>query len=221
MIERTVAGLHAHLYNLLESIVGEGQRSSILDIGCGTGAWLDRVKSLGFERMVGIDFVQPEMVAGLDLRSFDINHDSPSVFGQYAVVSCIEVIEHIENIGNLLDLIQQTLNREGVAIISTPNIESLRARIRALITGKIPSFDNKSDPTHLCPILYESLQKMLRRRGLSIIAVHQYPEGKSKSLMFRSSVKWLSNILAVFLPDDMHGDNTIYIIKHTQGIMSG
>jgi SAM-dependent methyltransferase len=216
MIERTVGGLHAHIFSLLASI-GAGHRTSILDIGCGTGAWLDRTKSLGFTQTIGIDYVQPDPVAGLELRQYDINQDSPSNLGEFDVVSCIEVIEHIENIGNLLDLIRQTLNQNGVAIISTPNIESLRARIRALASGKIPSFDNKSDPTHLCPILQDSLQKMLHRRGLSISQVHQYPSARSRSLMFGRPVSLIANALRIFLPDDLYGDNTIYVIRHIQG----
>lgn len=217
MIERTVGGLHAHLYSLLEKVIRQGQSASILDIGCGTGAWLDRVRTMGFGRLVGVDYVQPDTVPGLDLRCFDINSDSPSVLGQFDVVSCIEVIEHIENIGNLLDLVKGTLNKDGLAIITTPNIESLRARLRALVSGKIPSFDDKSDPTHLCPILHDSLQKMLDRRDLSIMQVHQYPAAKSESLMFGRPVSWLAKVLSMFLPDSLYGDNTIYFIRHTLG----
>lgn len=205
------------IYNLLESDIHQGQSASILDIGCGTGAWLDRVKAVGFGRLVGVDYVQPDMVSGLDLRRFDINHDSPSSLGRFDVVSCIEVIEHIENIGNLLDLVKETLNKDGFAIITTPNIESLRARVRALVSGKIPSFDEKSDPTHLCPVLQDSLKKMLDRRGLSITQIHQYPTEKTRSLMFGRSVRWLAKVLSVFFSDSLYGDNTIYFISHAQG----
>ena len=217
MIEKTVGGLHAHLFSLFETLVGNAENKSILDIGCGTGAWLDRVKILSFNRMVGIDYVQPKSVSGLELLHFDINHDTPDILGQFDVISCIEVIEHIENIGNLLDLIKKTLIIDGVAIITTPNIESLRARVRALVSGKIPSFDSKSDPTHLCPVLHDSLQKMLDRRGLTITQVHQYPLKKSKSLMFGTPVSLLANVFRAFLPDDLYGDNTIYIVRHAQG----
>jgi 2-polyprenyl-3-methyl-5-hydroxy-6-metoxy-1,4-benzoquinol methylase len=213
MIERTVGGLHSHIFRLLEGIDG-GHRSSVLDIGCGSGAWLNRIEVLGFNKKVGVDYVQPEPIEGLDLRQYDINRDIPANLGKFDVVSCIEVIEHIENIGNLLDLIKNTLDQRGVAIISTPNIESLRARTRALVTGKIPSFDNKSDPTHLFPILHDSLQKMLHRRGLTIAHVHQYPSRKFGSLVFGRPVTWIANALRVIFPDNLYGDNTIYFIMH-------
>jgi 2-polyprenyl-3-methyl-5-hydroxy-6-metoxy-1,4-benzoquinol methylase len=217
MIERTVDGLHAHVFGLFENVVGERLLASILDIGCGSGAWLNRVKGFGFNRLVGIDYVQPSHVAGLDLRKFNINLDLPGSLGKFDIVSCIEVIEHIENIGNLLDLVKETLNEDGFAILTTPNIESLRARIRALVSGKTPSFDEKSDPTHLCPVLYDSLRKMLHRRELCIVEVYQYPSQKSRSLMFSRSVNWLANVARSFLPDHFHGDNTIYFIRHAKG----
>lgn len=217
-MERTVGGLHAHLFRLLKTNIGHSQNTSILDIGCGTGAWLDRLRNMGFNRMVGIDYLQPAPVSGLELLRFDINHDIPNTLGKFDIISCIEVIEHIENIGNLLDLVKETLNEDGLAIITTPNIESLRARVRALVSGKIPSFDNKSDPTHLCPVLHDSLKKMLQRRGLAITQVHQYPLEKSKSLMFSAPVAQMANVFRVLLPDDLYGDNTIYIVRHAQGI---
>lgn len=212
MIERTISGLHAHIFSLIEHI--EMQRTSILDIGCGTGAWLVRVKTLGFSRMVGVDYVRPDPVVGMDLQQFDINHGEPAQLGVFDVVTCIEVIEHIENIGNLLDLIKQTLHQNGIALISTPNIESLRARIRALGSGKTPSFDSKSDPTHLCPILHDSLLKMLDRRRLCIAQVYQYPTSPSKSMMFGRPVSLIANALRLLLPDHLYGDNVIYIVKH-------
>lgn len=212
MIERAVGGLHEHLYGLLEARA-DFQRGSILDVGCGTGAWLCRVRALGFERLVGIDYVQPDQVENLDLRQLDIDKAPGCDLGQHDVVTCIEVIEHIENIGRLLDLISAGLRQEGVAIITTPNIESLRARVRGLATGRIPFFDEKSDPTHLCPILRDSLQKMLRRRGLFIKEIYQYPPARRHSLMFGKWVTSLANLLRALLLDELYGDNTIYFIR--------
>lgn len=218
LTERTIDGLHAYLYELTRQNISEKHYSSIFDIGCGTGAWLERVKMLGFGRLVGIDHEQPPPVQGLDLQRHDVNQDIPRDLGQFDFITCIEVIEHIENIGNLLDLIQKTLKHGGMALITTPNIESLRARMRALVTGKIPSFDNKSDPTHLCPILYDPLQRMLRRRGLNIDAVYQYPNDKSKTLLFTryvGAITFASNVLRAFFPDEFYGDIVVYRISHT------
>ncbi len=217
LTERTIVGLHAYLYELICQSISEEHDPSVLDIGCGTGAWLERLKTLGFGQLVGIDHEQPPPVHGLNLQRYDVNQGDAHEFGQFDLVSCIEVIEHIENTGKLLDLVQRALKPNGVALVTTPNIESLRARMRALVTGKIPSFDSKSDPTHLCPILYETLQRMLSRRGLCIDAIYQYPNAKSKTLMFTryvGAIQFASGVLRAFFPDEFYGDIMIYRIRH-------
>lgn len=217
LTERAIAGLHAYLYELIRQSISEKRDPSALDIGCGTGAWLERLKPLGFSQLVGLDHEQPAAVHGLNLQRYDINQGNSNEFGQFDLVSCIEVIEHIENTGNLLDLIKRTLKPDGMALLTTPNIESLRARMRALVTGKIPSFDSKSDPTHLCPILHETLQRMLSRRDLCIDALYQYPSVKSQTLMFTryvGAIRLASGVLRIFFPDEFYGDVMIYRIRH-------
>jgi 2-polyprenyl-3-methyl-5-hydroxy-6-metoxy-1,4-benzoquinol methylase len=213
LAERTVDGLHNCLFELLGNVMPGSACASAVDIGCGTGAWLERLKPLGFTRLVGLDHEAATPVDGLDLLEFDINCSEGSSLGKFDIVTCIEVIEHIENIGKLLDLISELLHEDGVAVISTPNIESLRARIRALVSGRIPGFDHKSDPTHLCPIIMESLQKMLQRRHLEIAKVFQYPAKKKQTKMFSRPVNWLSIVLDQVLPNELYGDNTIYLIR--------
>jgi 2-polyprenyl-3-methyl-5-hydroxy-6-metoxy-1,4-benzoquinol methylase len=213
LAERTVSGLHAHILSLLE-LEGLLERcDSVLDIGCGTGAWLQRLVPMGLSRLVGIDQKLPDPIPGLSLQHFDVDGDSHNVLGEFDLVTCIEVIEHIENVGRLLDLIADTLARDGLAIISTPNVESLRARLRLLLTGKFPSFDDKGDPTHLSPLISSGLEKMLLRRGLTYERIYQYPENTSSTVMFSRPVKYLAMLLRCFLADPRHGDNVIYFIR--------
>jgi len=50
--ERTISGLHEALIQVLPNIDCDTQ---ILDIGCGTGAWLERLSNQGFKELYGID----------------------------------------------------------------------------------------------------------------------------------------------------------------------
>jgi 2-polyprenyl-3-methyl-5-hydroxy-6-metoxy-1,4-benzoquinol methylase len=52
LTERTISGLHGALAQSLPQI---GYDRPVLDIGCGTGAWLERLSNLGFTNLQGVD----------------------------------------------------------------------------------------------------------------------------------------------------------------------
>lgn len=213
LIERTATGLHDCLIGIVESRVPDrGVRT--LDIGCGTGAFLVRMHRAGYGELYGIDYDPPVSLDEIDIRQFDLNKDQSASLGQFDLVLCIEVIEHVENIGNLLDCIHAVLKPGGIALVTTPNLESLHARIRGLLSGEFPHFDGKSDPTHLMPILSASLEKMLARRSMKIDELLAYPADARESVMFSSKIRRLRNFTAGVLKDPVPGDNTIYVIRH-------
>lgn len=210
-------GLHAYVFHLYSKYVHENrsyQFTSCLDIGCGTGAWLARFKERGFNRLLGLDLQKREMPESVDFKMVNFDRGEKLPLGKYDVVTCLEVIEHIENIGHLLDLIRDTLSNDGVAIITTPNPESLRWRVRYLFSGRPPFFDEKSDPTHIQPIFFNALEKLLAKRRLRIKSVFQYPASRTESLSFSLPVRLLASFLRMFFQDTLFGDNTIYFIEH-------
>lgn len=220
LTERTLAGLHAYLAEQVVLRCG-GVRSTVLDVGCGSGAWLNRLGGLGFGPVVGID-QDPPVVAGLDLRQRDLNSGQGEPLGTFRLVTCIEVIEHVENVGLLLDLLATCVcPSAGLILLTTPNIESLRARLRGLLSGKTPGFDAKSDPTHLMPVLEEGLDRMLARRGLQRVGTSYYPPTPTRSVMYRGTVRSLANLLRPVLGDPRYGDTAVHWIARSEAQYSG
>jgi SAM-dependent methyltransferase len=213
LAERTMGGLHEFLVGVIESL-RISRTARILDVGCGTGALVSRLSRHGFENAIGVDLDPPQNMGNLVFHRLDLNHHEDLKLGQFDLVTCVEVIEHIENIGNLLDYIKSTLAPDGIAIITTPNIESTRARIRALISTKVPHFDEKSDPTHLMPILRDSLEKMLVRRDMSIERSMNYPADQSKTVAYGKAVRFARNLTKLVVKDELYGDNLVHIIRH-------
>lgn len=209
LAEHTPSGLHAYLSGLLDDL-GVAKDTSLLDIGCGSGAWIQRVVDRGAAVAVGLDR-NPPAHSHLDLRLYDLDSGVSSGLGQYGLVTCIEVIEHVENIGVLLDLISAALAPRGVALITTPNIQSLRSRLRALVKAKIPSFDEKT-PEHLMPIVGSTLERLLGRRGLVIRQVRQYPDDPRITSIFSRPVAVCANVLRPILPDPFYGDSSIFVV---------
>jgi 2-polyprenyl-3-methyl-5-hydroxy-6-metoxy-1,4-benzoquinol methylase len=213
LIERAVEGLHQCVGDAISRRAGAADQR-VLDIGCGTGAWLSRLHTNGWSQLTGIDYDPPDSISGIRFERFDLNTDDPGSIGAYDLITCIEVIEHLENVGRLLDLVKEALSQNGLFILTTPNVESLRARIRSLLKGELPSFDVKSDPTHLFPILHQTLVKLLARRNMRIVDVLQYPLDPRESKQFRGGITKLSNLARLVLADPLYGDNSVYLISH-------
>src|SRR5260221_6472505 len=172
MQERTVGGLHEAL---VPHIAGFSRSTPILDLGCGTGAWLDRLRSLGFTNLCGVDADPPQ---GCIRANLDV--DEISLTTRFGLITAIEVIEHLETPGRLLDIASSLLAPEGRLLVTTPNIHSLRWRVRFLLSGEPASFDEKGDPTHISPILLQAFQKCAARRGLVVERKWAYPDRGTK-----------------------------------------
>jgi len=87
--------------------------------------------------------------------------------GSYDLVTAIEVIEHVESPTGFFRNVGRLLTTGGIAVITTLNVDSLPARTKFLITGKIRTMDEFGEPTHISPIFWDLLQRQfLPRAGL-------------------------------------------------------
>ena len=53
--EQAVLGQHESLLGVIQTLAGISHASPILDLGCGTGAWLKRLYDAGYRNLYGID----------------------------------------------------------------------------------------------------------------------------------------------------------------------
>src|SRR5437879_737827 len=102
----------------------------ILDAPCGAGALVASLNEVGFEAW-GAD-LQPEAqaVLGERFRCGDLNSQLPWPEASFDVVVSVEGIEHIENRFGFLREVHRLLRPGGLLVITTPNIVSLRSRVR-------------------------------------------------------------------------------------------
>ena len=210
LIERTIAGLHEDIVRKLPDL---DRSVRILDIGCGTGAWLQRLSSIGYYNLCGIDQdVSQFQAVGPTCFQADMDYDDLGLEGRkFDLITAIEVIEHLENPGRLFYHVARRLDAQGWFLLTTPNIHSVNCRLRYLITGKLKSFDEKGDPTHIYPVLLTALNRVLPRYGLRVERQWGYPE--NGSLVSRPITRLASALFERFLPQEAYGDTLCLLIN--------
>lgn len=94
--------------------------------------------------------------------------------GKYDVVVAADVLEHLKNPENVLKQLQKNLNKNGLILISLPNIACWQIRKDLFFKGKFEYEDwGILDKTHLRFYTYETIQKLIRNCGYKIIEVLQ------------------------------------------------
>ena len=217
LAEHTVPGLHTSIAEVVLNLSSLRYDSRILDLGAGSGAFLNRLAGLGFCQLWGIDIApSTPMNSNINFFKMDLEHPNPAIIdGQFELITAIEVVEHIENIGNLLEFIRLKLSFAGHLLLTTPNIYSMTCRARFLIRGSLKGFDSKGDRTHLFPVCIHTFQRCLKKRGLSILSLWTYPK-HGCSLVATRKLILLSNFLAIFLRNPLPGDSLCMLIGHNK-----
>jgi 2-polyprenyl-3-methyl-5-hydroxy-6-metoxy-1,4-benzoquinol methylase len=210
--ERANAGLHDFVFNYIQTQVKPNPGAAVLDIGCGSGAWLWRFQQAGFSRLMGIDLDTDQFaLENIPTRALNLDEYQGEKFGQFGLITALELIEHLENPGLLFRLVEQNLADDGDFVISTPNIHALPARLRYLVKGRLNHFDNKSDKTHIYPVYLENLQRVLPRHGFYLADTQFFPAKGYGT--YSGLTQQLSGLASIFLKDNLPGDNIILRIK--------
>ena len=217
LAEHTVPGLHASIAEVVLNLSNLSFDSKILDLGAGSGAFLNRLAELGFCHLWAIDIAPLISIKpNINFLKMDLEHPTPEIIdGQFDLISAIEVVEHLENIGNLLDFIKLKLSFGGYLLLTTPNIYSMMCRARFLVRGTLKGFDSKGDGTHLFPVCIHTFQRCLKKRGLSILSLWTYPEHGS-SLVATRKLFFLSKFLTIFFRNPHPGDCLCMLIGHNK-----
>lgn len=172
---REVAGRRTHaVAAALLARVPDVRR--VLDIPCGEGAFISRLKAVGCEPH-GAD-VQPILrVAGVPFTRADMNAPLPFADAAFDAVACIEGIEHIERPFDFVRECRRVLRPDGLLLITTPNISALRSRWRWFLTGfhdkgKTPLDETAPDPWHHIGLLpFPQLRYLLHTNGFRITTI--------------------------------------------------
>jgi SAM-dependent methyltransferase len=164
---------------ILEAIDKAGLRelpSDYLDVGSGEGELLNFISARYTHfRCFACDYTSTLMrLADQTVNIVDLNRDPlPYADNRFALVTCVETIEHLENYRATLREIFRVLRPGGLAVISTPNILNLRSRLRYLafgfpsLFGPLPVGEQElhSSAGHISPVSWFHLAHALLNAG--------------------------------------------------------
>ena len=173
--ELTSRNTHAVVARLLGR---EPAARRVLDIPCGEGAFLERVRALGGGREPhGADIVNRAALPAALFTAADMNRPLPFDDAAFDAVVCIDGIEHLERPFDFVRECRRVLHTKGVLIVSTPNITALRSRWRYLLTGfhnkgKVPLDERDPTPWHHVNLMsFPALRYLLHRNGFRITRI--------------------------------------------------
>jgi 2-polyprenyl-3-methyl-5-hydroxy-6-metoxy-1,4-benzoquinol methylase len=171
IFEKAAFGLHSAIIKIVLPHLKPGSR--VLDVGCGEGAFSQRLIDQGMTVDVcDIDIDQVKATPNQKIK-IDINRqDFSSHFSQkYNAAFGIEIIEHIESPWKFVRDLISVIEDDGLLVISTPNVSSFPSRLRFLMKGRLLAFEkNDLAHGHITPMPYFQLEHIFSECGLSIIS---------------------------------------------------
>ncbi len=168
-----------------------------LDIGCGQGTFLQLLQREGWE-CHGTELTEESATRasrrGIPVSVGEIQEDQfpPHSFD---LVSFWQVLEHLRDPMKILKGLRPLMKKGGIVAISTPNIESLQAKVAS---GRWFHLD---PPRHLGLFSPKTLERMMRSLGFHTLEVRHFS-------MEQNPFGWLQSFLNLMgLPE-----NSLYAI---------
>ena len=227
----TQAGLVNKLYHLIRKktlqskkrlIEGETEKSNgnILDIGCGTGAFLHTMKTGGWK----ITGLEPDENAREKAKIlYDIEpQPSNNIFNlpdnSYDAITMWHVLEHVHQLHEYIGQLKNMLTDKGKIFIAVPNYTSYDAQHYGEFWA---AYDV---PRHLYHFSPAGMKRLVEQHGLTIKKIkpmwfdsfyvsmlsEKYKSGKG-NLIKAFLMGFISNIKTLFNPDKC--SSLIYIIE--------
>lgn len=142
----------------------------VLDYGCGAGRFLALLSD-----GVGVEISEAAVeraranLPGVDVRLLEEDGTIPAGHGEFDLVWCSEVLEHIPDVGFALSEIRRVLKPDGRALITVPNHSRWRTAFVALTR-----FDAHFDPLgqHVRFFTRRSLTEALTVSGFGAAVRH-------------------------------------------------
>lgn len=157
--------LHENLIRRMKKIFDDRQDLTILDLWCAQGDFLSRLHDEWFTFLFGTDWFREctlpfvEFKKSLFTQKLDYQNES------FDIIFFLDVYEHLWDPMSIVTEIHRILKKDGICVITTPNISSIFWRISFLLTGKLWGFQDQyvvteGEPWHINPFVINIFLKI-------------------------------------------------------------
>jgi len=201
------------------------RNAKVLDLGAGEGAFTRRLLDAGLQ--VSAAELEPgRFRLDVPCQNINLNLDFCDKWDhRFGLVVAIEILEHLHDPRHFIRNCLQTLNSNGVLLVTSPNTESWLSRIRFLRDGHFLWFDETDYHAygHLTPIFSWQVSQICRELGAELIQVsstknHLLRKRLGDTLIGRLKNKsFYLSALYPLMKGQRDGEINIYLIKKGQG----
>lgn len=192
-----------YYHKIIKEVTRECPEGSILDIGCYDGSLGEVFLKRGY-KVSGLEAHKEAstkaLEKGIDVVQKDIESGFPWKDNSFDCVIAAEIIEHIYDTDKFLEEIKRVLKKDGVLVISFPNVACLTNRIKLLFNmyPRFCEYQAGSAGGHIRVYTLGAIKKQLREHGFNTIS------SIGANFPFPMHVKGIPNILrkiAVYIGD--------------------
>ena len=141
------------------------KNAKILDMGCGSGALLTKLKRKGFDKLFGIDPSQESIEV---VQKHEINVQRGNVFDEiprelvhsFDIVCFTAVLEHVYELNRCIEQLQGYLTKGGLIYLSVPSVEEFGKKYRPLA--------HYCNHEHINYFSSVSLDNLMRQHGFDV-----------------------------------------------------
>ncbi len=128
-------GIHERFHAFFRKYASEFTQPKILEIGAGHGAFTELLYREGYDVSACDLFPELFYFKEVECRKADLTEKLPYTSESFDIIVAVEVMEHVHDHQMIFLESSRILKNKGIFLFSTPNILSLKSRIRFLFSG--------------------------------------------------------------------------------------
>lgn len=214
---RSLPGTHERVVETALRYASPGAQA--LELGAGSGALAERLQAAGFS--VTAADIENYFELGTEFLQLDLNDPNfeRALSFKFDLITAVEVIEHLENPTAFLRSIHKLLKPGGTAILTTPNVENVPARLKFLLRGEVRAMD-KNSPEHVTPIYLDLfVRKIVPPSGLTLIDHFAHPKNDYPLTGRRYFVPFFRLLAPLMKGSALTGDCHFLVLKRIEAEM--